>query len=247
MGLKEVRIVLHLNKMVRKSSDKASASASSSVVENIVPVVVEEVPVVAKKSKKTKPVVVDEVVAPVVAPVVVETTSATDEEIKTEVVIVEATKPEIVMANRCLEFGVKLHTVNLQLASIRMDFKQLEKQLLKEIKILQKGKGKKKYSGNRKPSGFVKPAKISDELAEFLGKPIGSELARTEVSKEIHRYINTHNLKDPVNGRNIIPDSKLTVLLKLTADDNLNYFNLQKFMKNHFIKTVVPDVGVVSV
>lgn len=212
--------------MVRKSSDKTV----------VAPAVVEEVaPVVVKKTKKSKPVVVEEVVVAPAPAVIAEESAATDAAITNEVV---AVKPESVIAARCIEFGAKLQTLNLQLSSIRLDFKMLEKQLLKEIKVLQKGKGKKKYSGNRKPSGFVKPAKISDELAVFLGKPVGSELARTEVSKEIHRYINLNNLKDPVNGRNINADSKLKLLLKLTDEDKLNYFNLQKFMKDHFIKTV---------
>ena len=39
--------------------------------------------------------------------------------------------------------------------------------------------------GKRVPSGFVKPSIISDQLAMFLGKPAGTKMARTDVSKEI--------------------------------------------------------------
>jgi chromatin remodeling complex protein RSC6 len=83
----------------------------------------------------------------------------------------------------------------------------------------------------------VKPALISDELAAFLGKAIGTEMARTEVSKEINAYIQAHHLQDKQNGRRIHPDAKLTKLLKVDKNDELTYFNLQRYMKHHFTKS----------
>ena len=68
-------------------------------------------------------------------------------------------------------------------------------------------------------------------------------MARTAVSKEINQYIRANNLQDKDNGRKINPDAKLTQLLKLTSADELTYFNLQRFMKNHFMKK---DASVVS-
>jgi hypothetical protein len=91
-------------------------------------------------------------------------------------------------------------------------------------------------SYERGPSGFVKPTLISNELAEFLGKAIGTEMARTEVSKEINSYIQAYSLQDRQNGRRINPDEKLRKLLRLSEGDELTYFNLQKYMKHHFIK-----------
>ena len=93
-----------------------------------------------------------------------------------------------------------------------------------------------RYEG---PSGFIKPTLISNELAEFLGKAIGTEMARTEVSKEINSYIRAYGLQDRENGRIINPDEKLRKLLKLNDGDELTYFNLQKYMKPHFTKSVV--------
>jgi chromatin remodeling complex protein RSC6 len=90
--------------------------------------------------------------------------------------------------------------------------------------------------GKRVPSGFVKPSSISDELAMFLGKPAGTKMARTDVSKEINTYIRVHGLQDPFNGRRIYPDEKLKKLLGVTPNDELTYFNLQKYMKHHFHK-----------
>ena len=103
-----------------------------------------------------------------------------------------------------------------------------------EVKAAQKA-GRKRKS-NRKPSGFVKPTLISTELAGFLGKPKGTEMARTEVTREINKYIRANNLQDPSNGRVIRADAKLRKLLKLNKSDELTYFNLQKYMSPHFPK-----------
>ena len=108
-----------------------------------------------------------------------------------------------------------------------------------QLKVAQKQSSKRKRkSGNRAPSGFVKPTRISDELASFLGKEKGSEMARTSVTRDINLYIRTNNLQDKANGRKIIPDDKLTSLLKLQKTDELTYFNLQRYMSPHFAKSV---------
>lgn len=136
------------------------------------------------------------------------------------------------------EVGAKLQMAFGVLQSLKTEYKVLEKAVAKELKASQKLASKKKRSsGNRAPSGFVKPTLISDELATFLGKPKGSELARTDVSKEINAYIREHKLQDPKNGRNINADAKLAKLLKLGKEDKLTYFNLQRYMKHHFPKT----------
>jgi len=135
------------------------------------------------------------------------------------------------------EFGAKIQQAFSIFSSLKGDFKTLEKTIARELKAATKASAKKtKRSGNRQPSGFVKPTRISDELATFLGKSSGTQMARTEVSKEINAYIRANKLQDKDNGRKIIPDSKLTALLKIQNDDELTYFNLQRFMKHHFIK-----------
>jgi upstream activation factor subunit UAF30 len=118
-----------------------------------------------------------------------------------------------------------------------LEFRNLQKRTDREMKTAQKASGKRKNkNANRKPSGFVKPTLISDQLAEFLNKPKGSMIARTEVTGEINAYIREHKLQDPSNGRKINPDAKLKKLLTLNPTDELTYFNLQKFMSQHFHK-----------
>ena len=135
------------------------------------------------------------------------------------------------------EFLTKLNQVGALFASLKSEFRSLEKKWSREIKTAQKSQAKRKRkSGNRQPSGFVKPTKISDELAKFLDKPKGTEMARTDVTREINTYIRAHKLQDKDNGRKINPDAKLTALLKLSKTDELTYFNLQRYMSPHFSK-----------
>lgn len=135
------------------------------------------------------------------------------------------------------EYSNKLQAAHATWTALRSEFRMLERQTARELKNAQKASQKKKRKvGNRAPSGFVKPALISNELASFLGKPEGSEMARTDVTREINKYIRTNNLQDKENGRKINPDKKLTSLLKLKKDDELTYFNLQRYMSPHFAK-----------
>ena len=130
----------------------------------------------------------------------------------------------------------QLSALRSQLTTVTSQVRALSKRADRELKQAQKQGRKKRKSGNRAPSGFVKPTKISVELATFLGKAKGTEMARTEVTREINSYIRAHKLQDPKNGRRILADAKLRKLLKLKKEDELTYFNLQRYMSPHFAK-----------
>ena len=134
------------------------------------------------------------------------------------------------------QFTTKLASIYTSIGGLKGELKVIEKKYHKDLKALQKKSSKKKRNPNRAPSGFVKPALISDELATFLNKPFGTEMARTSVTKEINNYIKEKSLADKANGRHIIPDEALTNLLNLSPSDTLTYFNLQKYMRHHFPK-----------
>jgi chromatin remodeling complex protein RSC6 len=132
-----------------------------------------------------------------------------------------------------------LHDLATAVALVKAELRTVEKHVTKELKVLDKFNAKKnKNKGNRAPSGFVKPTKITNELADFLGKDHGTLMARTDVTKQMTAYIRANSLQDKKNGRIILPDTKLRKLLKLTDADSLTYFNLQKYMSPHFEKSV---------
>jgi chromatin remodeling complex protein RSC6 len=185
-----------------------------------------------KKSKKAN-VVVESSAAP--TPVADAPVAAAAPEVVDAVEVTDVSQLSV----RLNEYGSKIQQAVSILSVLKNDYRSLEKAVAREIKLAQKASSKrKKSSGNRQPSGFVKPTRISDELAVFLSKPIGTELARTSVSKEINQYIRTNALQDPSNGRKIFPDAKLSKLLNVTKEDEVTYFNLQRYMKHHFVKNV---------
>jgi chromatin remodeling complex protein RSC6 len=196
------------------------------VVSAITPVVVE------KKSRKTKTEKVDISTStiPVVGAVAVSPVE------------------EVPLAEQSIDFLANLQQMGIAVSALKADYRALEKKWSREIKIAQKQSNRRKRkAGNRAPSGFVKPTKISDELASFLGKTTGTEMARTDVTREINAYIREHKLQDSSNGRKINPDMKLATLLKLNTTDELTYFNLQKYMSPHFAKAVKAEIAQVAV
>ena len=145
--------------------------------------------------------------------------------------------PGATLSDSFSELLAQLSTLRSQLTVVTGNVRSLQKRADKEMRvILKNSKKRKNKNSNRQPSGFVKPTKISPELAAFLGKAKGTEMARTEVTREINGYIRQHKLQDPENGRRILADTKLTKLLKLKKSDELTYFNLQKYMSPHFAK-----------
>jgi chromatin remodeling complex protein RSC6 len=183
----------------------------------------------APKAKATKSKTVE------AAPADVGETVAT-ETVATENTVIELA-PESAISTEFTTILASIHTVVQQINSLKTSLRTLEKKTVREIKAATKASKKKERSkGNRAPSGFVKPTQISNELAAFLGKTSGTEMARTEVTKEINAYIRANKLQDPKNGRIIKADDKLQSLLNLKKGDELTYFNLQKYMSPHFAK-----------
>jgi chromatin remodeling complex protein RSC6 len=72
-------------------------------------------------------------------------------------------------------------------------------------------------------------------------------MARTEVTRDINTYIRTNSLQDKENGRKIIPDTKLSALLKIAKGEELTYFNLQRYMSPHFSKANKPPTAQTAV
>lgn len=106
-----------------------------------------------------------------------------------------------------------------------------------------------KRPGTKKPvsSGFLKPIRISGEMAAFLGWDPKEAYSRVSVTKNICQYIKDHNLFNQDDKRKIVCDDKLRKLLKYDPAKapidaktgkpaDLTYFRLQQYLKFHFIK-----------
>jgi len=151
--------------------------------------------------------------------------------------------PEISLESRFESILSRLAEFKTFQVTLHNDVKVLRKEVTRQMREANK-KRKRKAPANddpnkpaRAPSGFAKPTLISDELCSFLGKPSGTEMARTEVTKSITAYIKEHSLQNAENKRRIMPDSALKSLLNVDDATELTYFNLQKYMKVHFPKS----------
>tara|TARA_Y100000389_G_scaffold16088_1_gene14166 strand:+ start:1817 stop:2401 length:585 start_codon:yes stop_codon:yes gene_type:complete len=120
------------------------------------------------------------------------------------------------------------------LATLQQNIKLLEKDMKKEIKSKCRA-ASKKQKGHRKPSGFAKPADVSTELCDFMGRQKGSQIARTEVTQYIIQYIKENELQYENNKKVILPDDRLKKLLGVDNKTEVTYFNLQGLMNRHFV------------
>lgn len=202
--------------MVKKTATKQTTESVSKT----------PVKAVTKTVKKTKTV---EESTP--APVVVETVSETVEP------ATELSEEQSLLADYT-NLSLKCQQAASILSSMKKELLALEKKTNRVLRTIKKTSSKRKSkSGNKQPSGFTKATPISQELAKFLGKTPDTEMARTDVTKEINSYIRAHKLQDPQNGRKINPDKALSTLLRIKSGDELTYFNLQRFMSPHFPKS----------
>jgi upstream activation factor subunit UAF30 len=131
-----------------------------------------------------------------------------------------------------------LNIVKTQITTLQQNLKHLEKCVKKQMKGFKKEVIKNKNKGNRKPSGFATPSRVTKELCTFMNKEEGTEIARTEVTKVLVSYIKQNHLENTTNSKIITPDETLKGLLGLEDGQELTYFNIQKFMNKHFVKKV---------
>lgn len=154
-----------------------------------------------------------------------------------ETSVVEA--PQNTVENYAEEFThlvEQLKVLQNSLKELTVYTSKLEKRVAKDQKVLQKRvNGKRKRTNNSaSPSGFSKPGPVSDELRTFLKLGKDELIARTEVTKRINAYCKEHGLQGKEDKRILKPDKTLKSLLRLGKNDELTFFNLQKYMKVHF-------------
>ena len=152
-----------------------------------------------------------------------------------------------------------INTVNEQInanKSLLSQFKTLLKETEKNSKELEKlrnkrsSKTKTPRSPDALPSGITKPVVISDELAKFLGVAPGTLVPRNEVTKGVSGFVKGNDLSDPTNKQKFILDDRpaaktLRALLGNPSED-VTYFNLQRYLKHHYITDAAAPVAKVA-
>jgi hypothetical protein len=236
--------------MVRASSK--SAPSTEKVVSEKAPVVVEKVVAdkaeKVKKAPKTKKAVEESVVPPVVtdAPVVASDLAPVDPLVALtgDAAALDKSTLSGALLAEIADFNKNFQEWTNFGNALKNNVKTIAKISSRVSKNADKSSKRKKNAKSR-PSGFEKPTLISDELAVFFGRDIGTLMARTDVSKQIHEYVVQQKLQNEKNRRIIHPDAKLKKLLNVNNDE-LTYFNLQKYLKFHFQKDVAAVAPVVA-
>ena len=99
------------------------------------------------------------------------------------------------------------------------------------------------WEARRANNAFLKLRPLSDELASFMGLPAKSQRSQTDVTKFVSAYVKEHSCFDPTFKRRIVPDTKLTKLLRVKDGQEVTYLNLQSFLKVHFLKVDAPKTA----
>lgn len=126
--------------------------------------------------------------------------------------------------------------------------REMKKVFDRELKDSKKNtkKSRKQTGGAPRPAtGFAKPTRISDALADFLRNVAGNDdvnrgdqMTRTEVTKRLNNYFIARSLRDENDKRKILykNDAELAKLIQLPEGTQLTYFNLQTAIKDQFLK-----------
>ncbi len=205
------------------TSTKTANTKTKKTTETATTVVAESAPV-----KTVEPTVT---LAPVTTTVVEQTATATT----TPVESTEDSNTEVLFNKLLTQF----QDIQSVMKTLHSNLKVLQKEVLKEKKEFKKKEVKQNAKKNGKKSnvksGFAKPNSISSDLATFLGLPSDALVARTEVTSKVIAYIKEHNLQNPERKKEIIPDAKLSAILQPGPNDVIQFFNLQTYLKKHFV------------
>lgn len=157
--------------------------------------------------------------------------------------VAEGAKSQTVVQNPVTSFVSRLNTYVERVSALHKDMKEmvtegrgLEKEYASIVKLMSKKTKFAKSNEDRPLSGFAMPSLLSDELYEFLDLEKGTKVPRKDVTRMINTYIKNNELRDEADRRTIRPNAALHKIFRSTDADEISYFNLQKFMKHHFLK-----------
>jgi chromatin remodeling complex protein RSC6 len=156
----------------------------------------------------------------------------------------EEKKPDIenpvsVYVSKLNNYVERIASMNKELKELVNVGKSLEKDFGNIVKVMSKKNKNKSSENKRNPSGFAMPSYITKSLAEFLNIPYGEKVPRNDVTRMINEYITSNGLRDEKDKRVIRPNEALQKIFNSLDTDNITYFNLQTYIKHHFIKELV--------
>jgi chromatin remodeling complex protein RSC6 len=162
-----------------------------------------------------------------VVPAATAATAATDAAVETTTTLVD----------EVAALQTQLTTIRDAASAALAALKRVTKRASQEVKEARKNRRRQRSEPAdgtpRKPSNFEIPVPISDELSAFLGRGKNSSVSRASVNKSLNDYIKSHGLNQ---GQNINPDATLRKLLTVPEGESLTIFNIQKYMRRHFLK-----------
>ena len=137
-------------------------------------------------------------------------------------------------------------TIKNLIGNVKSVLKEVERQSKDYDKLVNKrSRNKSEKKANDAPSGITKPVAISDELAVFLGVAPGTLVPRNEVTKGVSAYVRKYELSDPTNRQrfafNDKPEGKTLFKLLGEPTEVVTYFNLQRYLKSHYLQVPVGD------
>ena len=221
--------------MSAPATKKSVVSKKTAAPEVAAPVVAAPAPVVVAEKKTKKAAAPAAPVAATVAPVVAAPVTAAPVE------AAEAALPSV--QDDVKAMLSQASTVRETVGALVAELKRVEKRVARLQKEADKRRRrvKKPVEGEaavpRKPSIFELPTPLSNALCSFLGRASGSLESRSNITKAITTYVKEKNLKEK---HTIKPDAKLTALLGVKDGEVLTYFNLQRYLNPHYLKTAAP-------
>jgi hypothetical protein len=129
--------------------------------------------------------------------------------------------------------NAKINVARETLREAAVALKTIEKRHNQELKEAKKRRRVKKEVDGEvkaapKPSVFTTPVLLKNNLAVFLGKPVGTMMSPADVTRAVKVYIDEHKLKG--EKHEIHPDTRMCEVLGLKAGDTLTYKNIQKYL-----------------
>lgn len=210
-------------KVVKKAAEAAAAPVAAPVVP-----AVEEVKKVVKKA------------AAVAAPTPVVATPAPAAPVAVEAVA-ESSDASPSLADEMKALQDQLTAIRDSASAALATLKRVGKRAAAEIKDARKKKRRARAEGaegeTAKPNNFTTPLPISDELSVFLGGGKNNQMSIAQVKSAIHKYVNEKNLRVK---HDITPDAPLRKLLAIDAESKLTIFNIQTYLRRHFLKPAAP-------